>query len=239
LKNKKDLLFRHKQDFLFERTILFSELKSFLMLTKNEIRIWRMRKSADISYLTESEISFSERYVSPDSKAAYLKGRFGVRAFASLYASLAPSDVKIEISKSGKPFFANIEDLHFNISHSGSEVAIAFSTKPVGFDMELLDRKRDFRAIADRFFTNEESSEVKSAEEYGNELFVRIWTAKEAMLKLSGEGLAGGLNRAMALSEREGRLADQQIHLSRLSWEGVIGCVASFDPISEVKIEVH
>ena len=209
------------------------------MLTKNEIRIWRMRKSADISYLTESEISFSERYVSPDSKAAYLKGRFGVRAFASLYASLAPSDVKIEISKSGKPFFANIEDLHFNISHSGSEVAIAFSTKPVGFDMELLDRKRDFRAIADRFFTNEESSEVKSAEEYGNELFVRIWTAKEAMLKLSGEGLAGGLNRAMALSEREGRLADQQIHLSRLSWEGVIGCVASFDPISEVKIEVH
>ena len=209
------------------------------MLTKNEIRIWRMRKSADISYLTESEMSFSEKYSSPDSKAAYLKGRFGVRSFASLYASLAPSDVKIEISKSGKPFFTNIEDLHFNISHSGSEVAIAFSTKPVGFDMELLDRKRDFRAIANRFFTNQESNEVKSAEEYGNELFVRIWTAKEAMLKLSGEGLSGGLNRAMALREREGRLADQQIHLSRLSWEGVIGCVASFDPISEVKIELH
>ena len=209
------------------------------MLTKNEIRIWRMRKSADISYLTESEMSFSEKYSSPDSKAAYLKGRFGVRSFASLYASLAPSDVKIEISKSGKPFFTNIEDLHFNISHSGSEVAIAFSTKPVGFDMELLDRKRDFRAIANRFFTNQESNEVKSAEEYGNELFVRIWTSKEAILKLSGEGLAGGLNRAMALREREGRLADQQIHLSRLAWEGVIGCVASFDPILEVKIEVH
>jgi len=209
------------------------------MLTKNEIRIWRMRKSADISYLTESEMSFYEKYSSPDSKAAYLKGRFGVRSFASLYASLAPSDVKIEISKSGKPFFTNIEDLHFNISHSGSEVAIAFSAKPVGFDIELLDRKRDFRAIADRFFTNEESSEVKSAEEYGNELFVRIWTAKEAMLKLSGEGLSGGLNRAMALRERDGRLADQQIHLSRLAWEGVIGCVASFDPISEVKIELH
>lgn len=53
-----------------------------------------------------------------------------------------------------------------------------------------------------------------------NELFVRLWTAKEAMLKLSGEGLVGGLDRAISLSEQEGRLADQRIHLARLDWEG-------------------
>ena len=209
------------------------------MLMKNAIWIWRMRKSPDISYLTESEMSFSERYASADSREAYLKGRSGLRAFASLYTSIAPSDVKIEISKSGKPFFANIADLHFNISHSGSEVAIAFSTQPVGFDMELLNRNRDFRAIADRFFTKQESSEVKGAGDSAKELFVRIWTAKEAMLKLSGEGLVGGLDRATALSEREGRLADRKIHLARLDWEGVVGCLASFETISKVEIEIH
>lgn len=209
------------------------------MLMKNVIRIWRMRKSADISYLTESEMTFSERYASADSKEAYLKGRSGLRAFASLYASIVPSEVKIEITKSGKPFFENIAGLHFNISHSGSEVAIAFSTKPVGFDMEVLDRKRDCLAIAERFFTAEESREVKMAGDSANKLFARLWTAKEAMLKLSGEGLVGGLNRATSLSEKEGRLADQKIHLARLDWEGLVACVASFEAIEKVDVEIH
>ena len=206
---------------------------------KNVIRIWRMRKSADISYLTESEMTFSKKYASADSKDAYLKGRSGLRAFASLYASIAPSEVKIEITKSGKPFFENIAGLHFNISHSGSEVAIAFSTKPVGFDMEVLDRKRDCLAIAERFFTAEESREVKMAGDSANKLFARLWTAKEAMLKLSGEGLVGGLDRATSLSDQEGRLADQRIHLARLDWEGVVACVASFEAIEKVDVEIH
>ena len=209
------------------------------MLMKNVIRIWRMRKSADISYLTESEMTFSERYASADSKEAYLKGRSGLRAFASLYASIAPRDVKIEITKSGKPFFENIAGLHFNISHSGSEVSIAFSTNPVGFDMEVLDRKRDCLAIAERFFTAEESREVKMAGDSANKLFARLWTAKESMLKLSGEGLVGGLDRAISLSDQEGRLADQRIHLARLDWEGVVACVASFEAIEKVEVEMH
>ena len=206
---------------------------------KNVIRIWRMRKSADISYLTESEMTFSKRYASADSKEAYLKGRSGLRAFASLYASIAPSEVKIEITKSGKPFFENIAGLHFNISHSGSEVSIAFSTNPVGFDMEVLDRKRDCLAIAERFFTAEESREVKMAGDSANKLFVKLWTAKESMLKLSGEGLVGGLDRAISLSDQEGRLADQRIHLARLDWEGVVACVASFEAIEKVNVEIH
>ena len=206
---------------------------------KNVIRIWRMRKSADISYLTESEMTFSKKYASADSKEAYLKGRSGLRAFASLYASIAPRDVKIEITKSGKPFFENIAGLHFNISHSGSEVAIAFSTNPVGFDMEVLDRKRDCLAIAERFFTAEESREVKMAGDSANKLFARLWTAKEAMLKLSGEGLVGGLDRATSLSEKEGRLADQKIHLARLDWEGLVACVASVEAIAKVDVEIH
>ena len=209
------------------------------MLMKNVIRIWRMRKSADISYLTESEMTFSKRYASADSKEAYLKGRSGLRAFASLYASIPPRDVKIEITKSGKPFFENIAGLHFNISHSGSEVAIAFSTNPVGFDMEVLDRERGCLAIAERFFTAEESREVKMAGDSANELFARLWTAKEAMLKLSGEGLVGGLDRATSLSEKEGRLADQRIHLARLDWAGLVACVASFEAIEKVDVEIH
>lgn len=206
---------------------------------KNVIRIWRMRKSADISYLTESEMTFSKKYASADSKEAYLKGRSGLRAFASLYASIAPREVKIEITKSGKPFFENIAGLHFNISHSGSEVAIAFSTNPVGFDMEVLDRKRDCLAIAGRFFTAEESREVELAGDSANELFVKLWTAKESMLKLSGEGLVGGLERAISLSDQEGRLADQRIHLARLDWAGLVACVASFEAIAKVDVEIH
>jgi hypothetical protein len=59
------------------------------------------------------------------------------------------------------------------------------------------------------------------------------------MLKLSGEGLVGGLDRAISLSDQEGRLADQRIHLARLDWEGVVACVASFEAIEKVEVEMH
>ena len=60
----------------------------------------------------------------------------------------------------------------------------------LGADLELISSRRSearLNAIAERFFTPDESELVRSE---GKEAFYRIWTQKESFLKLSGAGLS-------------------------------------------------
>ena len=94
----------------------------------------------------------------------------------------------------GKPFIPDAPDFHFNLSHSGSWVVLAFGDSPVGIDVEKLDYTPGRQQVIRRFFTPEEQAYVleDSAEE--GERFFRIWTAKESWLKYTGEGLTRPLN---------------------------------------------
>jgi phosphopantetheinyl transferase len=58
--------------------------------------------------------------------------------------------------------------------------------------------------------------------------FLELWTAKEAMLKLEGTGISGGLERALVLNEEEGGLDGQRVYLHRLEWSDVIARLASY-----------
>lgn len=55
----------------------------------------------------------------------------GLREFG-----LRERDMTYDRSEHGKPFFLNAPDIHFNISHSASKVAVAFSDREVGCDIE-------------------------------------------------------------------------------------------------------
>ena len=55
----------------------------------------------------------------------------GLREFG-----LRERDMTYGRSEHGKPFFVNAPDIHFNISHSASKVAVAFSDREVGCDIE-------------------------------------------------------------------------------------------------------
>ena len=55
----------------------------------------------------------------------------GLREFG-----LRERDMTYGRSEHGKPFFLNAPDIHFNISHSASKVAVAFSDREVGCDIE-------------------------------------------------------------------------------------------------------
>jgi phosphopantetheinyl transferase len=94
----------------------------------------------------------------------------------------------------------------------------------VGFDMEKSDRRTDFLALAKRFFTAAELADMDSGSS-----FLELWTAKEAILKLEGTGISGGLDRARILSESEGDLDGRRVHLHRIEWPGLIGKLASFE----------
>ena len=81
----------------------------------------------------------------------------------------------------GKPFIDKNPDFHFNISHSKSAVAVAFSEKPIGVDIEKL-RTTDPR-VAKRFFTEKEQEYILQNPDIR---FFEIWTKKEAAIKQKG-----------------------------------------------------
>ena len=90
--------------------------------------------------------------------------------------------------------------------------------------MEKSDRCTDFLALAKRFFTAAELAGMDSGSS-----FLELWTAKEAILKLEGTGISGGLDRARILSELEGDLDGRRVYLHRIEWPGLIGKLASFE----------
>ena len=103
-----------------------------------------------------------------------------------------PKDWRYREGPCGKPMMApGLPPLEFNVSHSGSCVAVAVSTKdPIGIDIECLDPDRRSGVIHEVLSESErEQLQKLSADEQWTE-FVRIWTVKEACSKALGLGLS-------------------------------------------------
>lgn len=83
------------------------------------------------------------------------------------------------------------QDLHFNLSHSGSYVACAISDFPVGIDVEQ-QVTRDF-SLFQTLWSEEENHFYKLLEQ---EAFYALWTAKESYGKYKGFGLHDSLMEA-------------------------------------------
>ena len=196
------------------------------------IHVWRFPfDSSGGARLSRDETLQAAKFQSADARAAFVAGRSGVRRAASLYSGIPVAELLIETAPDGKPFFSNAE-IHFNLSHSGSTVVAAFSDLPVGIDIESRGRGRDFVGIARRFFDPSEADAISMS--HDEVQFLRLWTGKEAMLKLSGDGISGGLSGARPSEGGIGSLGEKIVHTAEFFFENITGAVASFQPF-EVK----
>lgn len=109
----------------------------------------------------------------------------GLRTFG-----LREKDMKYGRNAYGKPYFLNATDICFNISHSGSMVAAAFSGREVGCDIEEITDAD--MALAGRFFSRDEYEELLAEKDSDrrNRAFFRLWTMKESYMKAKGMGLS-------------------------------------------------
>ncbi|TPR18209.1 hypothetical protein DYZ95_02600 [Apilactobacillus timberlakei] len=91
--------------------------------------------------------------------------------------------------KHGKPYLKS-NDFYFNISNSYNLVILVISDEDIGVDIEKI-RPFSYRRIT-RAFTDSELKHLSSLpkEDEGNET-LKLWTIKEAILKLLGTGLSG------------------------------------------------
>ncbi len=107
-------------------------------------------------------------------------------------------------SEYGKPYLINFSDVHFNISHSGEYVACAVSDKPIGIDIQKIGEYNS--DVAKRVCSEKELVQIENSSDKASE-FTKLWTQKEAVMKMYGTGIASGdikncLNNQDVQSER-------------------------------------
>jgi 4'-phosphopantetheinyl transferase len=210
-------------------------MNHFEIPAPGEFHIYNVTSKGDESVLSIFENQRYALFSSTQSQDIYLKSRSAVRHLAANYTGKKPSDLELEISPQGKPFLKCTPHLHFNLSHSGDSVYIAFSSDPVGFDIEKNSRKADFSKLAQRYFQPSERELMDASSKPESIAFLELWTAKEAMLKLLGIGIAYGLDKSLVLNDEEGLFNDTKIHFSRYVCGDIIGTLASFSKICLVR----
>ena len=97
----------------------------------------------------------------------------------------------IERTPEGKPYFDRPSAPAFSLAHIKNWAAAALgdgSSGSVGIDLELLRPYPQAEDVAKRFFTAEEYAEF-SFEGKTDLAFFRVWTKKEALAKMTGNGL--------------------------------------------------
>ena len=99
-----------------------------------------------------------------------------------------------EYGEHGKPTIADHPEIFFNLSHCREAVACAVSDKPVGIDVESV---RSFKESLVRYTMNDEEVEQIMTAPRPEVAFIRLWTMKEARLKLTGEGINDNLKTVL------------------------------------------
>jgi 4'-phosphopantetheinyl transferase len=100
-----------------------------------------------------------------------------------------------EYGEHGKPAIAGRPDIHFNLSHCREAVVCAVADCPVGIDVESI---RDFsESLVDYTMNAREVAQIRQAADPRRE-FIRLWTRKEAVLKLSGRGISNDIKNVLA-----------------------------------------
>lgn len=111
---------------------------------------------------------------------------------------LSNKQLEFSTNEFGKPFLINNSHIHFNISYAGNYIACAVSDELVGIDIELI--KPVDMVIAERFFTNDETSYIMAGEQ--EKRFYEVWTKKESHIKWEGKGLHKPLTSFSVLDDK-------------------------------------
>ena len=159
---------------------------------------------SDIS-LSPREQRRAEAMASDGARLRFTAARRLLRGTLSRWMDQEASEIEILPDEHGKPRLVSPSSgdaIRFSIAHSAHHVAVAFSRRDVGLDLES-ERPVDVRALSARFFSAEEAAAVRGNAE--SSFFFRLWTCREAAIKADGKGLAKLMGITRVLLDREGR----------------------------------
>jgi 4'-phosphopantetheinyl transferase len=173
---------------------------------RGPIRVWRIdldrtegETAALGALLSADERARADRFRFPIDQRRFTAARGLLRVLLGRTIGSPPQEIEFSYGTRGKPGLRRPADsgLEFNLTHSHGLALVATSWgRSVGIDLEFHRREFDFRGIAGRFFTPQESAQIEALpEDARRPAFFRGWTRKEAFLKARGDGLWLGLDQ--------------------------------------------
>lgn len=167
--------------------------------------------------LAEDELLRAASIVAPSVRHAYLLAHALKRI--ALSRALAPSLLPVELvfarEAQGKPQLPGA-GLHFNLSHSGAFVALAFTRAgPIGVDLEVRRSFDRYRLAAAASLGGGELAQVRASADPAL-AFLTCWTAKEAYVKATGEGLGKSFKELLVVRSGAGcMVSGDNVHASK------------------------
>lgn len=182
------------------------------------LRLADMGRAEEEAWLREMDDAArlrAERTTHPLRRRQRIAGEHLARAAAAEWLGLEPAAVTLRRLPSGRPA---AEGCFLSLSHSDGLVVCAVGDRPLGVDAERIRPMKE--AVACHCFTAAEQALLAAApEEERERCFWRLWTGKEALVKRTGEGLAG-LRRADAAAP------PANVRLSWREWEDCLIALA-------------
>ena len=137
-----------------------------------------------------------------------LRLRFGIKEMPSF-----------DYNEHGKPFLTGHPDVHFSISHCKEAVGCLVSDRPCGLDIEHIRTAKDGLV---RHTMSPREADAIFADAFPDIAFTRLWTQKEAVLKLKGTGIVDDLHSVLEPEKLQGL----ELHTVENPWRGYVYSVA-------------
>lgn len=100
---------------------------------------------------------------------------------------ISPDKSRMKKTDTGKPYFPDFPEIHFNISHSGIYVICGFAPVAIGIDVQV-HKKVSLEPMLERTVPADLARQILDMENT-EEAFFRQWVLREAHIKWTGEGL--------------------------------------------------
>lgn len=222
------------------------------------IDLWRIdlvRPEAEIAraakLLSRDETERAERYRYDRHRARFILGRASLREIVAGYGGGDAAGLRIEVEPSGRPILVDGGGLVFSYSKTSTLAVLAVSWGGrLGVDIEEVAEKPDLSLIVEDQYSPDERRQIGALpSDRRLEAFYRGWTAKEALVKATGEGLTSLLpqitidlepNSAAQLLAGPAPYEPEVWRLAAFeAAPGILGAVALDRPIGTIKAIVR
>lgn len=141
--------------------------------------------------LSKAELSRASRFIFPIHRQRFIRGRTWMRVMLSDFCDIPAKRIDLHEREFGKPVLKN-STIRFNLSHAENNAVLAVSDAcEVGIDVESDRRELDVDALRATLYTDLENKWLDALPASQKKAgFFKLWTAKEARMKVTGEGFS-------------------------------------------------
>jgi 4'-phosphopantetheinyl transferase len=216
-------------------------LETQTTLPDDEVHLWRVDLAVVAQgqgeqrwqqILSADERTRAARFHFPKDRQYFTATRALLRIILGSYVGCDPPELVFQYSAREKPSLNRTphptsslsgSQVEFNVSHSGDVALLAFSrARSLGVDVEQLRENCDHAAIARRFFSEQEQTQLAELPPSERHLgFYRCWTRKEAYIKAQGAGLSLPLDQfdvSLKPGERNALLSTRPDETEAAQW---------------------